>query len=1249
MSFLKKMVYFSNKVTKTKDRHVVTVEGKRSWEDYYRKRWQFDKVVRSTHGVNCTGSCSWKIYVKNGLVTWEVQQTDYPETRAGLPNHEPRGCPRGASYSWYLYSANRVKYPMIRSSLLEPYRAAKAELKDPVKAWEKVMDDKEASTNYKKQRGLGGLVRASWDEAIELVAAANIHTIKKYGPDRLAGFTPIPAMSMVSYASGTRYLSLLGGTVLSFYDFYCDLPPASPQTWGEQTDVPESADWYNSDFLLVWGSNVPLTRTPDAPFYTQVRYKGTKTVNISPDFNEAAKFADIWVKPKQGTDAALGMAMGHVILNEFYINRKTPYFDDYVRQYSDLPFLVKIKEENGRMVPGEMLRASDLNNAADYGDNPEWKPVLIDRKSDTLTVPNGTIGSRWDKSKKWNLEMKDLKSGKDIDPQLTVMEEEHHFAEISFPYFGGEKYKHDHFNATAHKEIFERKVPVKSVKTTEGEVQVCSVFDLLIANYGVDRFADKETRSAAYDEDKPYTPAWQEKMTGVPREQAITIARQFAENAEKTNGRSMIIIGAGVNHWYHTDMIYRSAINMLVFCGCVGKSGGGWAHYVGQEKVRPQTGWLPLAFALDWNRPPRQMNTTSYFYAHTDQWRYEKVNLKEILSPLANQKEWENKSMIDCNIKAERMGWLPSSPQLDENPLNLGAAAKRTGQEASEFITEKLAKGDLSMACEDPDNPKNFPRNLFVWRSNLIGSSAKGMEYFMKHLLGAQHGVLGKDLKEEGGQIPSEVKWHETAPEGKLDLMVTLDYRMSTTTLHSDVVLPAATWYEKNDLSTSDMHPFIHPFSKAVDPAWESKSDWDIFKSLSKKFSDLTEGHLGKETDVVLLPLLHDSPAEIPPLTIISDWKAEGKKPEPGRTMPKIVTVERDYPQTYNKFTSLGPLMEKLGNGGKGINWNTEEEVGLLRKLNRQHTSEDIRKGLAKIETDIQATEVILSLAPETNGHVAVRAWQSLEENTGLKHTHLAESRAEEKIRYMNLRSQPRKIITSPIWSGVDSEEVSYNAGYTNVHELIPWRTLTGRQTLYQDHPWMSAFGENLVSYKPPISTKSVVHILDNMKPDSKYMVINVMTPHNKWTIHSSWSDNLLMLTLGRGGPVVWMSEKDAAKIDLIDNDWVEVYNSNGASVARLIVSQRVPEGALIMYHNQERTVNMPASQITGNRGGVHNSIERMTLKPTHMIGGYAHLAWSFNYYGTIGSNRDEVAVIKKLDKVEWMDEEITNESNLKA
>ena len=171
---------------------------------------------------------------------------------------------------------------------------------------------------------------------------------------------------------------------------------------------------------------------------------------------------------------------------------------------------------------------------------------------------------------------------------------------------------------------------------------------------------------------------------------------------------------------------------------------------------------------------------------------------------------------------------------------------------------------------------------------------------------------------------------------------------------------------------------------------------------------------------------------------------------------------------------------------------------------------------------------MILTLAPETNGEVAVKAWKSLGGFTGREHTHLAVPKEDEKIRFRDVVAQPRKIISSPVWSGLESEKVCYNAGYTNVHELIPWRTLTGRQQLYQDHLWMRAFGEALCVYRPPIDTRSVKPVIDTKPNGEKQIVLNFITPHQKWGIHSTYTDNLLMLTLSRGGPIVWISEKDA-------------------------------------------------------------------------------------------------------------------------
>ncbi len=1232
--FLDRLTFFRKNVGSFSNGHGVVTAEDRSWEDGYRQRWQHDKIVRSTHGVNCTGSCSWKIYVKGGIVTWETQQTDYPRTRPDLPNHEPRGCARGASYSWYLYSGARVKYPMIRGRLLRLWRAARAGL-PPVAAWASIVESPDKRKSYTAIRGHGGFVRATWDEVNEIIAAANAYTVRKHGPDRVIGFSPIPAMSMVSYAAGARYLSLLGGVCMSFYDWYCDLPPASPQTWGEQTDVPESADWYNAGFIIVWGSNVPQTRTPDAHFYTEVRYKGTKSAVVSPDYAEATKFADIWLNPKQGTDAALALAMGHVILREYHLERQVPYFADYARRYTDMPFLVRLAERDGRYVPDRLLRASELPGGLGESNNPEWKTVAIDETTGAVVAPLGSVGYRWGETGKWNLEERDGQ-GRDTRLRLTLAAPDAEIAAVDFPYFGGRAT--EHFVATDHGEILTRNVPVRTIAAADGSsVKVATVHDLMMANYGIDRGLGGDNVASSYDDDVPFTPAWAERITGVKREAIVTVAREFATNAEKTNGRSMIIIGAGMNHWYHMDMGYRGVINLLVFCGAVGQSGGGWSHYVGQEKLRPQTGWTPLAFGLDWSRPPRQQNSTSFFYAHTDQWRYETLTAAEILSPTAPEGDWET-SFIDYNVRAERMGWLPSAPQLRQNPLDIAGAAEAAGLDAKDYVAGGLKSGVLQLACEDPDDPANWPRNMFVWRSNILGSSGKGHEYFLKHLLGTRHGVMGKDLGAEGAVRNREVVWHEHAPEGKLDLLVTLDFRMSTTCVYSDIVLPTATWYEKNDLNTSDMHPFIHPLSAATDPAWESRSDWEIYKGIAEAFSEVAPEVLGVERDVVMTPIQHDTPGEIAQPFDVLDWKRGEVDPIPGRTMPAVSVVTRDYPGLHARFTALGPLLSEIGNGGKGIAWKTGHEVEALAALNGVH-HDGPAKGLPRIDTDIDATEVILMLAPETNGEVAVKAWEALSKFTGREHAHLALPKEDEKIRFRDIQAQPRKIISSPTWSGIESEKVCYNAGYTNVHELIPWRTLTGRQQLYQDHLWMRAFGEGFVTWKPPVDLKTIPGVKDMRPNGHREIVLNFITPHQKWGIHSTYTDNLLMLTLNRGGPVVWISETDAKTAGIVDNDWVEVFNANGALTARAVVSQRVKAGMMMMYHAQEKIVNTPGSELTGNRGGIHNSVTRTVLKPTHMIGGYAQQAYGFNYYGTVGSNRDEFIVVRKMARVDWLEE----------
>ncbi|MDR0358428.1 MAG: nitrate reductase subunit alpha [bacterium] len=1182
----------------------------REWESFYRDRWQHDKVVRSTHGVNCTGSCSWNVYVKDGIITWESQAVDYPSTGPDMPEYEPRGCPRGASFSWYTYSPLRLKYPYVRGSLLEMWREARRRYQHPVDAWAAIVDDPDQARRYKSQRGKGGFVRASWPEVVELVAAAHVHTIERFGPDRVVGFSPIPAMSQVSYAAGTRFLSLIGGVILSFYDWYADLPPASPQVFGDQTDVPESGDWWNADYLIIWGTNLPITRTPDAHFMVEARYRGQKVVVVSPDYSDHTKFADHWLPAQPGTDAALAMAMGHVILKEFYVDRQVPAFQDYARRFTDLPLLVTLRQREDGYVPDRFLRASDLGGGEELA---EWKPVVLDGATGQPAVPNGAVGHRYQKEPgRWNLDLGAIR------PELTLHGRQEEAVRVDLPRFE----IGDHEGGTS----IRRGGPA----VRAGGQLVTTVFDLLLAQYGVGRDGLPGDWPRDYDDPEPCTPAWQAEITSVEAGLAARIGREFARNAELTGGRSMICMGAGTNHWYNSDLIYRSFLALLTLCGCEGVNGGGWAHYVGQEKVRPLTGWQTMAFALDWVRPPRHQITTPYLYMATDQWRYEGFDAGELASPLGRGL-FQGRQFADCYALAARLGWMPAFPSFDRNPLELSDSAEAAGLDLPEYVVRELREGRLRFAAEDPDAPENFPRVLTVWRSNLLGSSGKGHEYFLKHLLGTTDPAVRAEESPEDLR-PQEVVWRPEAPVGKLDLLTTLDFRMTSNALFSDVVLPAATWYEKYDLSSTDMHPFVHTFNQAIPPPWESRSDWDIFNAIADAFSRLAESRLGVRRDVVAAPLLHDTPDEVTqPMGRVLDWKAGETDPVPGVSMPRLLAIERDYGAVAARMRAVGPLLEQLGSATKGATWRPDEEVRYLA-----HKHGVVRGGPAdgrpRIDRAEQVGEAILALSGTANGRLAVEGFRSLEERTGLQLTDLAASRAGERVTFFDAQVQPRTVITSPEWSGIEAHDRRYSPFTINVERDKPWHTLSGRQHFYLDHEWMLELGEGLPVFKPPLRYQQ--HFGDQGTGEAGRLEVTVryLTPHSKWSIHSEYQDNIHMLTLFRGGPVLWLSQADAQAIGVRDNDWIEAFNRNGVISCRAVVTHRVPQGVCIMYHAKDRHLNVPLTELHGNRGGMDNSLTRIVWKPTHLIGGYAQLSFGFNYYGPTGSQRDEVTVIRKRE-----------------
>jgi nitrate reductase alpha subunit len=1192
----------------------------RKWEEFYRNRFQHDRIVRSTHGVNCTGGCSWQIHVKDGVVVWETQQLDYPLLEDSLPPYEPRGCQRGISYSWYLYSPLRIKYPLIRGALIDAFtQEKKAAGGDPVKAWENLQKDSKKRASYQKARGKGGFRRASWDTVLELMAAANIYTAKTHGPDRVFGFSPIPAMSMLSYAAGARFMQLFGGANLSFYDWYCDLPTAFPEIWGEQTDVCESADWYNAKMIADMGACLNMTRTPDCHFFAEARHNGTKAVVFSPDFSQVCKYADQWVPLHAGSDGAFWMAVSHVILNEFHHEKATPYFIEYVKQYTDSPYLVKLEKEGDHYTAGRLVRANELAKYKDI-ENGDWKFLNVDEASGELVVPKGSVGHRWDKAKEgaWNMKLENAADDKPYDPALTFLTKRDDTLPTEFTEFGLDK-----------KSI--RNVPVRFIETAEGKIPVTTVYDLIMAQYGVGRGLPGDYPKDYTDPDAAYTPAWQEIFTGVDSKTVLQFAREWAKTAATTKGKCMIIIGAGINHWYHANLMYRSGAMALMLSGCVGKNGGGLNHYVGQEKLAPVDSWSSIAFARDWNAGARLQQAPLWHYINTCQYRYDGQFSRYNAVPV---NEWTKLHTADTIFRSVRMGWMPFYPQFKQSSLDVCKEAEKSGaktdDEIKAYVLERLKSKELEYSIADPEAPENHPKVWYIWRGNAIMGSMKGHEYALKHYLGTHSNAIGKDSEEH----PTEVKWHDVAPTGKMDLVVDLNFRMDSSALYSDIVLPAASWYEKADLNSTDLHSFIHPLSQAVAPVWESKSDWDIFKDLAKATSEMAKKHFpGVHKDLLASPLSHDTADEITQPTI-QDWYQGECDAVPGKTMHKLAIIERDYTQLFDKFVALGENVRNKGLGAHGPTYTCQEEYDELIESNHFPVERRGDKVYPSLREDSWAANVLLHLSTLTNGVLTTRAYRNMEKKTGLELVDLAKGSEDVRIRYEDLQAQPRRYNTSPLWSGLMNNGRAY-APYTyNYDKLVPWRTLTGRQHFYLDHELYLAYGEHLPTYKPSPKPQAYGDLKQTLK-DGDALALNCLTPHGKWHIHSTYMENHRMLTLSRGCEPCWLSEPDAEELGIKDNDWVEVYNDHGVYCTRASVSARIPRGVCIVYHVPERTVGIPKSQVRGNRrAGGHNSFTRIHLKPNYLSGGYGQFSYHFNYWGPIAPQRDTHVIVKRMDRV---------------
>jgi len=809
---------------------------------------------------------------------------------------------------------------------------------------------------------------------------------------------------------------------------------------------------------------------------------------------------------------------------------------------------------------------------------------------------------------------------KPYNPLLSLLENNDEILQVEFIEYGLD-----------HRQL--RGVPVKYIQTVDGKnIPVTTVYDLVMAQYGVGRELAGDYPKDYSDKDAAYTPAWQEIFTGVHADTVIQFAREWAKTANATEGKCMIIIGAGINHWYHNNLMYKAGIMSLILCGCIGRNGGGLNHYVGQEKLAPMDSWSNIAFGKDWQSAIRLQQAPIWHYLNTCQYRYDGHFSHYNKTPDNN---WTSGHNADLIYKSVRMGWMPFYPQFNRNTLDLCHDAIKNGvkndDEIKKYVLEKLKSKEIGYAVGDPDAEENFPRVWFIWRGNAIMGSMKGHEYLLKHYLGTHSNTIARDIND---QKTSEVKWHEIAPVGKMDLVVDLNFRMDSSALYSDIVLPAASWYEKADLNSTDMHSFIHPLSAAIAPVWESKSDWEIFREIARATSELAATHFNApQKDIITVPLSHDTIDEVSQPNV-KDWFLGECEAIPGKNMHKLAIVDREYAQIYHKFISLGENIKSQGLGAHGVHYKCEDVYDEMMDSAHFPVEKWNDKSYPSLKEDIWAANTVMKLSSLTNGELTVRAYEHIEKKTGLILTDLAEGSKDVKIDYKDLQAQPRRYNTSPLWSGLMNNGRAYSAFTYNVERLVPWRTLTGRQHFYLDHEMYLAFAENLPTYKPSPRPEVFGDLRETIKEGSA-KVLNCLTPHGKWHIHSTYCDNLRMLTLSRGCEPCWISEKDAEELGINDNDWVEVFNDHGVYCTRAVVSSRIPHGVCIVYHVPERTVGIPKSQVRGNkRAGGHNSFTRVHLKPNLLSGGYGQFTYHFNYWGPTAPNRDTHVVIKKMDKV---------------
>ncbi len=648
----------------------------------YRDRWSWDSVAWGTHCVDCyPGNCPYKVYVRDGKIIREEPAGRFRPVEDGVPDFNPMGCNKGASWSQQLYDGDRLMHPLRRVG----------------------------------ERGSGSWEQISWDEATHQIASKMLDIIEAGGPEDVAREgTP----EIATVVPTERFFNTFGGRAMDLHASFNDFSIGLHETFGKFCPVSSGDDWFKSELILVWHMNPAFTRIPLYHFMLEARYHGAEIVSVSPDMNASHMHADQWVPIKPGNDAAFGLAMVQVILEE-HIGDET-----FIREQTDLPMLV-------RTDTGRFLRQTDVDGDA--------------------------AGVREDQLYHW-------------DPARGLV-------------------RADRGNLHLH----------------GAKVALAGTYQVKLADGSTVDVEPVQSRLRRHL-DANYTPEMQQPITGVHPDVVRNIARKAARM--KTN----IMLGWNSCKYYHGDLIERTMCLLLGVTGNWGKHGTGIRSWTagmmdGQAMVMSkQTPGIEGTEAVMNARDNAIAAAQALDPTLTEELASREIQLT--LASVAGTSLLEGTEGISAN-SVEAFWWYYHAGFADRwrNPKYGDESLPRTFQE---YFDEALDKGWWQGV--DGPKPEHPPKMLIECGGNMLRRTRGGRTILMENL------------------------WP------KLELIVSIDFRINGTGLESDILLPAAQHYEKLAYHIPTPHQMMMTFSdRAAAPAGEAKPEWEIYQLILAKFVEEAE------------------------------------------------------------------------------------------------------------------------------------------------------------------------------------------------------------------------------------------------------------------------------------------------------------------------------------------------------------------------------------------------------------------------